>query len=79
VAVWSHSRWKNDRAHFCNSCKEEEVFNKLNKRWHTVHCPRCARVSSPDLKGWICLEEYDELRTIFDNFLFQSVNPFEQT
>jgi hypothetical protein len=38
-----------------------------------VHCLRCARALTPDLKGWICLEEYhleEELLTIYDSFRF---------
>jgi histone demethylase len=77
VPVRYHGRRKNDPAHFCNDC-EEEVFNTLfiksNEKRHTVHCLKCARKNNPDLKGWMCLEEYhlkDELLAIYDSFRFE--------
>ena len=77
VKVRYHGRRKNDPAHFCNEC-EEEVFNtifiKSNEKRHSVHCLKCARKNSPDLKGWMCLEEYqleEELLVMYDNFKFE--------
>lgn len=83
ISIRFHGRRKNDPAHFCNEC-EEEVFNTLfiksNEKRHTVHCLQCARKSNLDLKGWICLEEYnlkEELLTIYDSFRFETDHKIE--
>lgn len=77
VVVKYHGRRKNDPAHYCVVC-EEEVFNTIlireNEKKHGVHCLRCALKATPDLKGWICLEEYslEELMSIYENFTLQT-------
>ncbi len=61
IEVKYHGRRKNDPAHYCGGC-EEEVFNTIMimpaEVPHVVHCLQCARKNEPDLKGWMCLEEY---------------------
>lgn len=70
-----HGRRKTDPAHYCLEC-EEEVFNtiliKEHEKRHAVHCLRCALKVNPDLKGWMCLEEYElsELLEIYDKFTY---------
>jgi lysine-specific demethylase 6A len=41
---------------------------------HVVHCLDCARKQSPNLDGFVCLEEYklEELTEVFDNFILHS-------
>lgn len=73
VPVRFHGHGLNEPVNYCMMC-EEEVFNiffiRSNEKKHVVHCLRCARQSDNDLKGWICLEEYDieELKSVFDSF-----------
>jgi histone demethylase len=53
---------------------QEEVFNILyireQEKKHVVHCMSCARKQSPNLQGFICLEEYklNELTQVYDSF-----------
>ncbi|CAL8119045.1 unnamed protein product [Orchesella dallaii] len=74
VEVRFHGRQKNDASHYCGQC-ELEVFNILfireQERRHVVHCVDCARKASPNLQGFMCLEEYklDELMEVYDNFV----------
>lgn len=55
-----------------------EVFNILfireQEKRHVVHCLDCARKQSPNLDGFVCLEEYkiEELMEVFDNFVLHS-------
>lgn len=55
-----------------------EVFNILfireQEKRHVVHCLDCARKQSPNLDGFVCLEEYkiEELMEVFDNFILHS-------
>jgi len=73
IEVKYHGRRKNDPAHYCGSC-EEEVFNTIMimpaEVPHVVHCLQCARKNEPDLKGWMCLEEYhlEDLCKLYDDF-----------
>jgi lysine-specific demethylase 6A len=68
-----HGRRKNDPPHYCVKC-EVEVFNIIlileREVPHVVNCLKCARKDSPDLSGWVCLEEYslEELCKVYDNF-----------
>ncbi len=43
------------------------------KRQHVVHCLRCAVAQEPNLRGFICLEEYtiDMLLQTYDQFVFK--------
>lgn len=59
-----------------------EVFNILfireQEKRHVVHCMSCARKQSPNLQGFVCLEEYrlKDLTDIYDKFvLFQKPAP----
>lgn len=55
-----------------------EVFNILfireQEKRHVVHCMDCARKQSPNLEGFVCLEEYrmDELMEVYDHFVLHS-------
>lgn len=42
-----------------------------------VHCLSCARKQSPNLQGFVCLEEYrfKELMDIYDKFLLSKPLP----
>lgn len=68
-----HGRKKSESAHYCGFC-DEEVFNilfvKENEKKHVVHCLRCARSQTKDLKGFVCLEEYhlQDLLETYDSF-----------
>lgn len=52
-----------------------EVFHVLFVREqgksYVVHCCDCARKQSPNLEGFVCLEEYklEELIRVYDNFI----------
>lgn len=68
-----HGKKKNEPAHYCGVCDEETfdiLFVKEGEKRHVPHCLRCARQQSPDLRGWICLEEYSlgDLLQIYDCF-----------
>ncbi|KYB29895.1 Lysine-specific demethylase 6A-like Protein [Tribolium castaneum] len=73
VEVKFHGRGKNEASHYCGQC-EIEVFNILfireQEKRHVVHCMDCARKQSPNLEGFVCLEEYkmEELTEVYDNF-----------
>jgi histone demethylase len=73
VDVKFHGRGKNEASHYCGQC-EIEVFNILfireQEKRHVVHCMECARKQSPNLEGFVCLEEYkmEELTEVYDNF-----------
>lgn len=67
-----------------------EVFNILfireQEKRHVVHCIDCARKQSPNLEGFVCLEEYsmEELMEVFDSFILHSavsavVDPYRLT
>lgn len=74
VPVRFHGRRKNEPAHYCGVC-DEEVFNNLfikeNEKRYVVHCLNCSLIQEPDLKGFICLEEYtpEDLFETYDNFV----------
>ncbi|XP_045481407.1 lysine-specific demethylase 6A isoform X2 [Harmonia axyridis] len=74
VEVKFHGRGKNEASHYCGQC-EIEVFNILfireQEKRHVVHCMSCARKQSPNLEGFVCLEEYkmQELCDVYDNFI----------
>ena len=79
-----HGRSRGEAAHFCGQC-EVEVFGVLfireQERRHVVHCLDCARKRDPELRGFVCLEEYHgkELRDVYNNFKLttaQSQLPF---
>lgn len=73
ISILPHGRRKNEPAHYCGVC-DEEVFNNLfvkeNSKPYVVHCLTCSLNQEPDLKGWLCLEEYPEedLLQIYDDF-----------
>ena len=73
IPILPHDRRKNEPAHYCGNC-DEEVFNNLfvkeNTKPYVVHCLTCSLAQEPDLKGWLCLEEYPEedLLEVYDNF-----------
>ncbi|XP_076262257.1 utx histone demethylase isoform X2 [Rhynchophorus ferrugineus] len=73
VDVKFHGRGKNEASHYCGQC-EVEVFNILfireQEKRHVVHCMDCARKQSPNLEGFVCLEEYkmQELCDVYNNF-----------
>ncbi|XP_055386671.1 lysine-specific demethylase 6A [Condylostylus longicornis] len=73
VEVRFHGRGKNEASHYCGQC-EIEVFNVLfireAEKRHVVHCLNCSRKQSPNLQGFVCLEEYrlTELTQIYDAF-----------
>lgn len=74
VEVKFHGRGKNEASHYCGQC-EIEVFNILfireQEKRHVVHCMGCARKQSPNLEGFVCLEEYkmQELMDVYDGFV----------
>ncbi|KAF5281219.1 hypothetical protein FQR65_LT14834 [Abscondita terminalis] len=74
VGVKFHGRGKNEASHYCGQC-EIEVFNILfireQEKRHVVHCFDCARKQSPNLEGFVCLEEYrmEELMDVYNNFV----------
>lgn len=78
VQVRFHGRGKNEASHYCGQC-EEEVFNMLfikeQEKKHVVHCLHCSRRHSPNLEGFVCLEEYhlEDLIEVYDNFTLQPV------
>lgn len=78
IQVRFHGRGKNEASHYCGQC-EEEVFNilfiKEQEKKHVVHCLHCSRRHSPNLEGFVCLEEYhlDDLTDVYDNFVLQTV------
>lgn len=55
-----------------------EVFNILlireQEKKHCVYCVVCAKKQSPNLEGFVCLEEYKmaELIEIYDNFVLHN-------
>ncbi|XP_060537446.1 histone demethylase UTY isoform X2 [Cylas formicarius] len=77
VEVKFHGRGKNEASHYCGQC-EIEVFNILfireQEKRHVVHCMDCARKQSPNLEGFVCLEEYkmQELCDVYNNFVLHS-------
>ncbi|CAB3368703.1 Hypothetical predicted protein [Cloeon dipterum] len=74
IEIKFHGRGKNEASHYCGQC-ELEVFNILlireQEKRHVVHCIDCARKQSPNLDGFVCLEEYkiDELMDVYDSFV----------
>ncbi|XP_059483249.1 lysine-specific demethylase 6A isoform X2 [Neocloeon triangulifer] len=74
IEIRFHGRGKNEASHYCGQC-ELEVFNILfireQEKRHVVHCLDCARKQSPNLDGFVCLEEYkiEELMEVYDNFV----------
>ena len=79
VQIRFHGRTKNEATHYCGQC-EEEVFNVLfikeQEKKHVVHCLHCSRRHSPNLEGFICLEEYklDDLMDVYDSFILHPVS-----
>ncbi|CAG9855158.1 unnamed protein product [Phyllotreta striolata] len=77
VEVKFHGRGKNESSHYCGQC-EVEVFNILfireQEKRHVVHCMDCARKQSPNLEGFVCLEEYklQELCDAYNNFVLHT-------
>ena len=77
VPVRFHGRRKNEPAHYCGVC-DEEVFNNLfikeNEKRYIVHCLACSLAIEPELKGFVCLEEYseDHLWEVYDKFQLMS-------
>lgn len=57
-----------------------EVFNILlireQEKKHCVYCVICAKKQSPNLEGFVCLEEYkmSELIEIYNNFVLHCPN-----
>lgn len=57
------------------------MFNILlireQEKRHVVHCLGCARKQSPNLQGFVCLEEYKltELTQVFDAFVLHKPPP----
>lgn len=57
-----------------------EVFNILlireQEKKHCVYCVICAKKQSPNLEGFVCLEEYKmaELIEIYNNFILHCHN-----
>lgn len=47
------------------------LFIREQEKRHVVHCMDCARKQSPNLEGFVCLEEYsmEELMDVYDNFV----------
>ena len=78
--VKTHPRGRTEPAHYCGQC-EIEVFGVLfireQEKKHFVHCLDCARRHSNDLKGFVCLIEYQlkELKEVYTNFKLTSQNP----
>ena len=76
----THPRGRTEPAHYCGQC-EIEVFGVLfireQEKKHFVHCLDCARRHSNDLKGFVCLIEYQlkELKEVYTNFKLTSQNP----
>lgn len=79
VQVRFHGRGKNEASHYCGQC-EEEVFNMLfikeQEKKHVVHCLHCSRRHSPNLEGFVCLEEYhlEDLIETYDSFVMHPLN-----
>jgi histone demethylase len=73
VRIRFHGRRKTEACNYCGVCNEE-VFNLLfvreEEKIPAVFCVRCALRQTPDLKGFVCLEEFslEELYAVFDNF-----------
>lgn len=63
------------------SLQQIEVFNILfireQEKRHVVHCLSCARKQSPNLQGFVCLEEYrlNSLIDIYDKFVLAKPLP----
>lgn len=61
--------------------QQVEVFNILfireQEKRHVVHCMSCARKQSPNLQGFVCLEEYrlKELMDLYDKFVLSMSLP----
>ncbi|OXA61182.1 lysine-specific demethylase 6A isoform X2 [Folsomia candida] len=78
VEVHFHGRSKTDASHYCGQC-DLEVFNilfiKEQEKRHVVHCINCALQASPELSGFVCLEEYDltDLMKVYDDFVLHHV------
>ena len=53
------------------------LFIREHEKKHFVHCLDCARRHSSDLKGFVCLLEYQlkELKEVYTNFKLTSQNP----
>ena len=53
------------------------LFIREQEKKHFVHCLDCARRHSNDLKGFVCLIEYQlkELKEVYTNFKLTSQNP----
>lgn len=74
VEIKFHGRSKNETSHYCGLC-ETEVFNILfireQEKRHVVHCLHCASKQSPNLEGFVCLEEYrmQQLCDVYNNFI----------
>lgn len=79
VQVRFHGRGKNEASHYCGQC-EDEVFNMLfikeQEKKHVVHCLHCSRRHSPNLEGFVCLEEYhlEDLIETYDAFVLHPVS-----
>lgn len=79
VQLRFHGRGKNEASHYCGQC-EEEVFNMLfikeQEKKHVVHCLHCSRRHSPNLEGFVCLEEYhlEDLIETYDSFVLHPVS-----
>ena len=79
IQVRFHGRAKNEASHYCGQC-EEEVFNVLfikeQEKKHVVHCLHCSRRHSPNLDGFVCLEEYkiEDLMEVYDSFVLHPVS-----
>eukprot|EP00095_Tigriopus_kingsejongensis_P008079 maker-scaffold1604_size34042-snap-gene-0.11 protein:Tk08079 transcript:maker-scaffold1604_size34042-snap-gene-0.11-mRNA-1 annotation:"lysine-specific demethylase 6a isoform x1" len=76
IELKRHSRKRNDPAHYCSQC-EREVFAILFVRevdhQHIVSCFDCAKCRSPDLQGFVCLEEcrLKDVMAVYDSFRLQ--------
>lgn len=51
------------------------LFIKEQEKKHVVHCLHCSRRHSPNLEGFVCLEEYhlEDLIEAYDSFVLHPV------
>jgi histone demethylase len=51
------------------------LFIKEQEKKHVVHCLHCSRRHSPNLEGFVCLEEYhlEDLIETYDAFVLHPV------
>jgi len=83
IPIKFHGHKEGEPVNYCMVC-EEETFNiffvRESEKRHVVHCLRCAKELSPELEGWICLEEYaiEDLQLWYDNFVMGGLSSLKK-